>query len=83
MNIRPLKCPSCGASIDYEITDDILCGRCIYKCEYCRSWVICDYAVKDGQVEIMNEAHDDSDGMDMFMKRLFDGNYYDIDEVKR
>lgn len=82
LGATPIKCPSCGANVGYNPSDDTVCGRIVYKCKFCRTWCIYDFKVNDGEIKTINEEHADGDWLDIFMSRLFDGDYMEVKDVK-
>ena len=77
MKLITLKCPNCGAALDAEaeFNSVIHCDKCRY-----------DIFVERGEAELAPlkplPKKEPSD-WDIFWERIFKGDYYDIDEVKR
>ena len=78
MRLITLKCPLCNAIID-DITMGALCGQYLYKCPYCRGSSLVTYA----HGEKVDEASATGDWEEQFVRGLFKGDYYDIDEAER
>ena len=86
MILKPIKCPACGANL-YSPDPDAICGRIIAKCEYCRSNVLIDFTNGEDGVRVMQEATarapEELNDWNEFWEAIFNGGYYDIDEVKK
>ena len=71
-----LKCHRCGAPLKYEY-------GAFWRCNFCKAvYKICDDekpgTVKDSSAEELEET----DPLAEMFSRLWEGDYYDIDEVK-
>lgn len=77
MEIKPLRCPFCGAPI--KITHDRY-----LKCDFCRGRFIVENGNENIEVKPQEiRAPEELNDWNEFWSEILDnGNYYDIDEVK-
>ena len=77
MKLITLKCPSCGAPV--KITH-----HRYLKCDYCRGRFIVENSQEDLQIVPKMELRtpDEINDWNEFWTAIFNGGYYDIDEVK-
>lgn len=76
MILKPLKCPFCGAPI--KITHDRY-----LKCDFCRGRFIVENSNEN--IEVKPQEIRTPEGLNdwnEFWSEIFNGNYYDVDEVK-
>lgn len=80
MILKPLRCPFCGAPI--KTTHD----RYV-KCDFCRGRFVVENSQEDIQIMPKREVDirnpEDLENWNEFWEAVFDGGYYDIDEVKK
>ena len=77
MEIKPLRCPFCGAPI--KITHDRY-----LKCDFCRGRFIVENGNENIEVKPQEiRAPEELNDWNEFWSEILDnGNYYDVDEVK-
>ena len=78
MKLITIKCPNCGAPLDADKERNE-----VIRCDYCRY----DIFVERGKAELAPLAPtprppEELNDWNEFWEAVFDGGYYDIDEVK-
>lgn len=79
MKLITIKCPNCGAPLDADKERNE-----VIRCEHCRY----DIFVERGEAELaplapMPKTPEELNDWNEFWEAVFDGGYYDIDEVKK